>query len=124
MTPQTPPALTCQILTLPNRCHLLLSLLSALMRALVLLERRTPHACPIAELLTLLVLLMAGNSMWSLEEAGETGEKEVVDEEDMQLVWFLFLCWRTPWLSSVCLQQKAAGTVEHCRPPVNTETDI
>lgn len=120
MTPQTPPAPMCQILTLPNRCLLLLllSLLSALIRTL---ERRTHHARPIAELLT---LLMAGDSRWSLKEAGETEEKEGVDEEDMQLVRFLLLRWRTTWPSSACLQQKAAVTMQHRRTPVNTKMDI
>ncbi|KAB5553558.1 hypothetical protein PHYPO_G00040010 [Pangasianodon hypophthalmus] len=130
LTPQTPPPPTRQTLTPPNR-RLILSLLRAPVRILVLLVRRTRCAHPIAELLTLLTphalmlltLLTAGDSRWSLEEAGETEEKEEVDEEDMWLMRFLRLCWRT-WPSSACLQQKAAGTAERLRTPANTETDI
>lgn len=118
-TPQTPPVSMLQILTPPNSCLLLLLplLLNALIRTLNLFERRTGRARPIAELLT---LLTAGEHRWSLEEAGETEEKEEVDEEDMR---FLHLCWRT-WPSSACLQQKAAGTAERHKTPANTETDF
>lgn len=115
LTLQTPPVPTLQILTPSNLC--LLSLLSALSRTLVLLEWRTRRARVIAELLT---LLTAGGS---LEEAEETGEKEEVVEEDMELMRFLRLCWRT-WPSSGCLRQTAAGTVESLRTPANTETDM
>lgn len=66
---------------------------------------------------------MAGDSRWGSEEAEETGEKVKVDEEDMLLIRFLHLYWRT-WPSSVFLHQKAAGAMEPRKTPENTETYI
>lgn len=81
-----------QILTPPRYCLLLLFLLRALIRTLVLLEQRTQHTRLIAELYG---VLTAGDSRESLEGAGETEGKEEVDEEDMRLMRFLLVCWRT-----------------------------